>query len=130
MNGSLVLSILISFLIIYLPVEAVDRSKFRTCASTGFCKRFRDISVPATPVTSAARGPWVADSNSIHSNPVNNLFTVRLNQESPTGHHPGLYLEAQLYKNDAFRVRIVEDKERWQVPCFFFILFIYLNLSM
>jgi hypothetical protein len=96
-------------LFFYETAKAVDRSKFRTCASTGFCRRFRDTTVSSS--TAGGRGPWKVVPGSLQV--TNDLFRARLLSEGSVA-HPGLNLIVQLYKNNAIRVQFSEDKPRWQ----------------
>jgi hypothetical protein len=38
--------VLLFLLAAFIATAAVDRSKFRTCQDTGFCRDFRDKSIP------------------------------------------------------------------------------------
>ena len=74
--------------------------------------RFRDTTVPATPHTAAGRGPFTIDPSSVRFDSAS--FSVEARITPPGSDRPGLNLMLQLHANDAFRVRITEDKQRWQ----------------
>jgi len=45
-TGAMMLARLFAGLLAFTPVNAVDRSKFRTCKDTGFCRRHRSAAEP------------------------------------------------------------------------------------
>lgn len=111
-SSALQLFLLICIGSLLMRVDAVDRSKFRTCASTGFCRRFRDTTVPSPPSTAGARGPWRVEPGSLRIGE-GEALRARLTSTGAAS-HPGLNVLVQVYPNDAFRVQITEDKDRWQ----------------
>ena len=84
---------------------AVDRSKFRTCESTGFCKRFR-------PKEGAPLGQsYHILSSSVVTQNANGKLSARLS--GPTD-SPELDLLVAYYDTGAVRVKVTEDVERWE----------------
>lgn len=110
--------VFLPLLLLFPTALAVDRSKFRTCASTGFCHRFRDTTVPSLPSTAPARGHWKVVPGSLRfsdgkSEAASEVLRARLASDGAVA-HPGLNIVVQLYPGDTFRVQITEDKDRWQ----------------
>ena len=94
------------FLILALIIlcEAVDRTKFRTCQLTGFCRRYRGKSI-------STLGPYRIDGTSVKVDGQTITAKIIGGSESPM-----LNLVIAAYNQETFRVKIHEDKERWQPP--------------
>jgi alpha 1,3-glucosidase len=87
-------------------VDAVDRSKFRKCEHTSFCRDHRPLPSPA-----AGRNDLVVDSLHVDAG------TARVTGEIRTGAagEDTLTLEVQLFADGrTARVRINEHRTRWQ----------------
>ena len=82
--------------------EAVDRSKFRTCADTGFCRRHRGA---------AAVHTYRVEGGSLRVS--RDVIEGRIS--GSTGAHSGeLKLQITICESDAIRIKISEEKPRWQ----------------
>lgn len=122
---------LLLLLLTTVTVTAVDKSKFRTCQSTGFCKRYRDhkpashVSLPSAPTVPFLLSdplplpPFILD-------PQFHVDTTSLDRKDPhkasatllggpQGSVP-LNLDIYFYKSGVARVKITEAKTRWQPP--------------
>ena len=84
-----------------LVANAVDRSKFRSCADTGFCRRHRGVGSPPNS--------YKLDMGSMTQTDGQLLGKVVAGAIS-------LKLLISVCKGGAVRVRITEDEDRWQPP--------------
>ncbi len=107
-------------LVVFVNVgEAVDRSKFRTCEQTGFCRRLRTTSASNKEKQYAQQG-WYVDASSVTFDAATSSLRAELrNPRHPK--QPALVLSAALFNNGVARVQILEnpaiEKEfgtRWQ----------------
>lgn len=95
------LTFLVAVAILLVIVSAVDRSKFRTCADTGFCRRHRLL----TPGVAK----FVLDASSVNLSP--NGIQARILGPSSSS----LFLNVDVYNGGTARVRISEQRPRWKV---------------
>jgi mannosyl-oligosaccharide alpha-1,3-glucosidase len=82
-------------------VGAVDRSKFRRCSDTGFCRQHRDK----------------AEANSIYSLDKSSIVFTSNHIDASVIHSKGdnaLHLHIEFYESGTARIRITENFERWQ----------------
>jgi hypothetical protein len=93
--------------VLFEPVHAVDRSKFKTCALSGFCKRHRDrTSEPELHIT----------PGTISVDPATATLSATLLSAAPGA--PPFDLRIHFYASGVARVRVLErdDKPpRWEV---------------
>ena len=84
--------------------ESVDRSKFRTCGNTGFCKRYRSHK------PSSHFHVDVSTLNRKNPNRVTAILSGGPHESVP------LDLSIIFYASGVSRVRVTEAKTRWQPP--------------
>lgn len=92
---SLLLSLVCDF------VVAVDRSKFRRCSDTGFCRKHREK----------------ADAGSAYSLEKSSIVFADTTLDATIAHSNGddsLKLHIEFYESGAARVRVTEKADRWQ----------------
>eukprot|EP01041_Mallomonas_annulata_P005876 gene5876-11870_t len=85
--------------------SAVDRSKFRKCSDTGFCKRYRGKPVDASIL-------YKIETSSIRTQEKDGKLLATLNG-GPAG-SPPLNIEVAVNIAGSLRVRISENTVRWQ----------------
>ena len=87
--------------LLLIVVDAVDRSKFRTCSLTGFCRRYRG---------KKGLGPYRIDSSSVFTDGQIIKADITGSVESPI-----IKLLISVYSQETFRIKISEESPRWQV---------------
>ena len=98
------LSILLIILIVILTtINAVDRSKFRTCSDTGFCRKYRDNK------TIVDKYKYELDTSSVSQQDgyIHGKVT-----SSITGDKLNLYIT--ILSSGSVRMKITENNNRWQ----------------
>lgn len=126
---------IISALALLTVCHAVDRSKFRTCADTGFCKRYRGLEGPRDGHNVSSAGITSVDHNLIFGIPTPSdcvffhfqyaldLSTLKSADGILTGkvYSPAaekqLNLRVFVLSSGSVRLKITEDSDRWQVHC-------------
>jgi alpha 1,3-glucosidase len=88
-------------LILVALVAAVDRSKFRTCQDTGFCRRHR---------TSGPTDQFLVQSSTVQLS--HNHFTAVVT--SSHSHKSPLKLDISFLESGSARFRLTQEKARWQ----------------
>ncbi len=132
-NFSIVLSLLL-----LASVLSVDRSKFRTCDDSSFCRNFRYLErqdrnryVLQYPTMKfecencsyqqAKERKQSSKISGIVGKPGKGTSHVQLEQYEASG----LQLEIFITNTQSIRVRITEETERWQVILLYSILYLY-----
>jgi len=102
-SSLIVVNVFLSLL--HYSVNAVDRSKFRTCGDTGFCRRYRGKSGPAF------EQPYNLDLDSVRAH--DGRVTGKVNGGSHINSTP-LNLNIEIYTSGSVRLKITEEEPRWQ----------------
>ena len=87
-------------------VEAVDRTKFRKCSDTGFCRSFRNV--PTTPVQ------YSLDLESVKETGGQLIGKVSVPSAASVESSKQLNLRVSVLASGSVRLKISEEKERWQ----------------
>jgi alpha 1,3-glucosidase len=105
-------------------VRGVDRSKFRTCEKTGFCRRHRLSSPP--PASGSTDAPFKVDRSSVAYSASTGSITAKIHSIGHQQQEPSspLLLQCQLLVGGVLRLRVTEDysgsysdwSPRWEVP--------------
>lgn len=118
----------ISALVVFSLCDAVDKSKFRTCADTGFCRRYRNKEPPTNGlnVSYCSLLPlmicfsdnfsvvsllqYALDLSTLHS--IDGSLVGKVS--APTS-GKDLSLRVSVLSSGSVRVRVTEEVKRWQV---------------
>ena len=103
MKIALLLSVALTF---SNRAEAVDRTKFRKCSDTGFCRSFRNA--PTTPVQ------YSLDLDSVKETGGQLVGKVSVPSAASVESSKQLNLRVSVLTSGSVRLKISEDKERWQ----------------
>lgn len=123
LSAMLTTMLLVCMCVLVPYAVSVDRSKFRTCGDTGFCRRYRG-KAPAnyqvifyycthqSMLTFSFNNQYEVDIDSVNAVP--NHFEAKLRG---TDNHDSkkLNLQVSFYTSGTARVKITEDSPRWQV---------------
>ena len=103
MKIALLLSVALTF---SNRAEAVDRTKFRKCSDTGFCRSFRNA--PTTPVQ------YSLDLDSVKETGGQLIGKVSVPSAASVESSKQLNLRVSVLASGSVRLKISEEKERWQ----------------
>jgi len=94
---------LIALIVILITINAVDRSKFRTCSDTGFCRKYRDNK------TIVDKYKYELDTTSVSQQDgyIHGKVT-----SSVTGDKLNMYIT--ILESGSVRMKITENNNRWQ----------------
>ena len=85
--------------------SAVDRSKFRKCSDTSFCRHFRDVK--------ETKEHYQIDDSSVER--TNGIFTAKIMGGPAELYNEPLNLVVSTFESGSARVRITDTAQRWEV---------------